>query len=113
MRTPLRGEIWNVDLNPTRGHEQAGRRPCLILSDDIYNQGPAGKHIVVPVTSRDKGIPYHVKVTPPEGGLRLASYLMCDDIRCVSRERFENRLGSVSSQTLRAIQDHLEMLRGF
>lgn len=113
MRTPVRGEIWTVDLNPTRGREQAGRRPCLVISDDIYNQGPAGKHIVIPVTSRDKRIPYHLGVTPPEGGLRLASYLMCDDIRSVSRDRFEERMGAVSSQTLRSIGESLEMLLGF
>ena len=113
MSIPLRGEIWAVDLNPVRGHEQAGRRPCLVISDDIYNQGPAAKHIVLPVTSRNKRIPYHLTVTPPEGGLRLASYVMCDDIRSVSRERFGERLGTVSSQTLSLMKENLEMLLGF
>ena len=113
MSIPLRGEIWAVDLNPVRGHEQAGRRPCLVISDDIYNQGPAAKHIVLPVTSRNNGIPYHLTVTPPEGGLRLASYVMCDDIRSVSRERFGERLGAVSSQTLSLMKENLEMLLGF
>ena len=113
MSIPLRGEIWAVDLNPVRGHEQAGRRPCLVISDDIYNQGPAAKHIVLPVTSRNKRIPYHLTVTPPEGGLRLASYVMCDDIRSVSRERFGERLGAVSSQTLSLMKENLEMLLGF
>ena len=113
MSIPLRGEIWAVDLNPVRGHEQAGRRPCLVISDDIYNQGPAAKHIVLPVTSRNKQIPYHLAVTPPEGGLRLTSYVMCDDIRSVSRERFGERLGTVSSQTLSLMKENLEMLLGF
>ena len=35
MRLPLRGEVWAVDLNPARGNEQAGRRSCLVISDDI------------------------------------------------------------------------------
>ena len=113
MRLPLRVEVWAVDLNPARGNEQAGRRSCLVISDDIYNQGPAAKHIVLPVTSRHKGIPYHLTVKPPEGGLRLASYIMCDDVRSVSRERFAERLGAVSSDTLRAIKENLEMLPGF
>jgi len=38
---PRRGEVWLADLGPTRGHEQAGRRPVLIISDDIFNRGPA------------------------------------------------------------------------
>ena len=57
MSLPLRGEIWTVDLNPVRRHEQAGRRPCLVISDDIYKEGPAAKHIVLPLTSRNKAIP--------------------------------------------------------
>jgi len=38
---PARGEIWLVDLNPTRGHEQAGKRPALVVSVDLFNFGPA------------------------------------------------------------------------
>ena len=113
MSLPLRGEIWAVDLNPVRGHEQAGRRPCLVISDDIYNRGPAAKHIVLPITPRNKGIPYHLASQPPEGGLRLPSHVMCDDVRTVSRERFGERLGVVSSQTLRLVKEHLEILLGF
>jgi mRNA interferase MazF len=113
MSLPVRGEIWAVDLNPTRGHEQAGRRPCLVISDDIYNLGPATKHIVLPVTSRNKGIPYHLPVQPPEGGLRVRSYVMCDDVRSVSRERFGERLGEVSKQTLELVKESLETLLGF
>ncbi len=110
MKAPARGEIWSIDLNPVRGHEQAGRRPCLVMSDDIYNLGPAEKHIVVPVTSKDKRIPYHIVITPPEGGLRLRSFLMCDDLRSVSRERFGEKLGEVSSETIGAVADCLRTL---
>ncbi len=102
-----------MDLNPVRGHEQAGRRPCLVISDDIYNRGPAAKHIVLPITSRYKGIPYHLVIQPPEGGLRLRSYAMCDDVRSVSQERFGERLGAVSNQTLRLVKENLEALLGF
>lgn len=113
MSLPLRGEIWAVDLNPVRSHEQAGRRPCLVISDDIYNLGPAAKHIVLPVTSKNKRIPYHLVLHPPEGGLRLPSYVMCDDVRSVSRERFGERLGTVSSETLRLVKESVETLLGF
>ena len=112
MKQPVRGEIWSIDLNPVRGHEQAGRRPCLVISDDIYNSGPAEKHIVVPITSKNKRIPYHIAVAPPEGGLWMRSFLMCDDVRSLSRERFEERLGEVSSGTLEAVADCLRTLLG-
>ena len=110
MKQPARGEIWSIDLNPVRGHEQAGRRPCLVISDDMYNSGPAEKHIVVPVTSKNKHIPYHIEVTPLEGGLRMRSFLMCDDIRSVSRERLDEKLGEVSSETLEPVADCLRIL---
>ena len=110
MNQPLPGEIWSIDLNPVRGHEQAGRRPCLVISDDIYNAGPAEKHIVVPVTSKNKRIPYHIEIVPPEGGLRLRSYLMCDDVRSVSRDRFEEKSGEVSARTMHAVTGGLRTL---
>ena len=87
---PLRGEVWLVSLDPVRGHEQAGSRTCLVVSDDLYNRGRSGKHIVLPITSRFKGIPYHIEVTPPDGGFRTKSYVMCDDVRkCFSRSPVE------------------------
>ena len=110
MKPPALGEIWMIELNPVRGHEQAGRRPCLVVSDDLYNSGPAEKHIVVPVTSKNKHIPYHIVIVPPEGGLRMESYLMCDDIRSVSRERFQHKTGAVSNRTMHAIKDCLRTL---
>ena len=43
----LRGEIWQVNLNPTRGHEQAGIRPALVLSVDVFHNGPA-ELVIIP-----------------------------------------------------------------
>ena len=50
---PSRGEIWFVDLNPVVGHEQAKIRPCLIISHDTFNHGPANLHIILPLTSKN------------------------------------------------------------
>lgn len=63
-----RGDVWLADLDPIRGHEQAGRRPCLIISTDLFNNGPAGLVMIVPLTTRARNIPTHVAVTPPEAG---------------------------------------------
>ena len=73
MNPPGRGEVWLTDLNPTRGHEQAGRRPVLVVSDDLFNRGPAGLVIVLPMTSTLRGVPSHVPIDPPEGGLERRS----------------------------------------
>ena len=87
MAEPSRGEIWLVDLNPVCGHEQAGRRPALVVSVDGFNHGPAGLVIVIPITTKDKGIPLHVGVFPPEGGLNEQSFIKCEDVRSVAKER--------------------------
>ncbi|MBW3625894.1 MAG: type II toxin-antitoxin system PemK/MazF family toxin [Armatimonadetes bacterium] len=107
---PSRGEVWMVDLNPTRGHEQAGRRPALVISVDLFNQGPADLVVALPITSQAKGIPFHVKVTPPEGGFDRESYVKCEDIRSLSRERLLRRMGTVTPQTMEAVEERLRIL---
>ncbi|MGI8855049.1 MAG: type II toxin-antitoxin system PemK/MazF family toxin [Thermomicrobiales bacterium] len=67
--TASRGDVWMADLGPTQGHEQAGQRPCVIISNDHFNHGPADLLVVVPLTSRRHmiAIPLHLPVIPPEG----------------------------------------------
>src|SRR5262249_45820767 len=75
-----RGDVWLIDFDPTQGHEQAGRRPGLIVSVDLFNQGPAGLVVVVPLTSKDRRVRWHVPVDPPEAGLKKRSFIMCENI---------------------------------
>ena len=63
-----------MNFDPTRGREQAGTRPALILSVDKFNHGPAELIIVLPITSKDKRQPIHVPIAPPEGGLAMRSF---------------------------------------
>ena len=105
-----RGEVWLVDLNPTRGHEQAGRRPALVVSSDVFNHGPAGLVVLIPMTTRDRRIPLHIRIDPPEGGVRKPSFAKCEDVRWVSTTRLVQRWGKVSSQTLARVGDRLRIL---
>ena len=107
---PERGEIWNADLNPIRGHEQAGKRPVLVVSTDIFNEGPADLVVVLPITSKRKGVAFHVQVEPEESGLKLTSYVLCDAIRSISKERLIAPLGSIHSRTLGEIEERLRIL---
>ncbi len=108
--SPLRGEIWMLNLDPTRGREQAGTRPALVISADLFNAGPTHLVIVLPITSRFKGARSHVAVPPDEGGLSVASYIKCEDVRSVSRERLYRRMGVVSSATLTEAENTLRIL---
>ena len=76
-----------VGLDPTRGREQAGKRLALIVSTNGFNKSPAELVVLVPITSKDKGIPWHVSLQPPEGGTKTASFIMCEAVRSVSKGR--------------------------
>ena len=107
---PSRGEVWSVNFDPILGREQAGTRPALVLSVDKFNHGPAELVIVLPITSKDKRQPIHVSVTPPEGGLRLPSFIKCDDIRSVSKQRFKRFHGTLSARTLAEVEKRMRIL---
>ena len=112
MTNPSRGEVWLADLNPTRGHEQAGRRPVLIVSEDLFNLGPAGLVVVLPLTSTRRGVPAHVPLTPPEGGLKTRCVILCDAIRSIAKERLVQQWGRVSPSTMALVEDRLRILLG-
>jgi mRNA interferase MazF len=104
-----RGEIWFADLDPTRGREHRGTRPVLIVSADPLNSGPAGLVIGIPLTRREKGVPLHVRIDPPDGGLKEVSFTITEAVRSLSKERLKNRVGKVSTQTMRAVEDRLRI----
>jgi mRNA interferase MazF len=106
----VRGEVWDVDLDPTLGHEQGGRRPALVVSVDQFNQGLSGLVIVVPISSKDKRVRSHVTIEPGEGGLKVKSFAKCETIRSISTERLARRRGAVSDDTLDQVADRLRLL---
>lgn len=110
MADPYRGEIWQVDLDPTRGREQRGRRPALVVSADLFNTSPADLVVVVPLTTRGRKIPLHVTIEPPEGGLKSTSYAMCENIRVVAKERLSDNWGMVERRTMRQVEERLRLL---
>ena len=112
MPEPSRGQVWLADLSPTKGHETRGTRPCLVVSVDPFNHGPAGLVVVLPVSTREKGIPFHVAVAPPEGGLARRSFIKCEEPRSISRDRLTDLLGSVEGSTMEEAADRLRILLG-
>ncbi|MFI5455189.1 MAG: type II toxin-antitoxin system PemK/MazF family toxin [Isosphaerales bacterium] len=110
MRKPARGEIWESDLNPSRGHEQSGTRPVLIVSVDPFNQGPSELVIVVPISTKDKKVRSQVPIEQGEGGLKTKSFIKCEAIRSISTERLRSRWGTASRETMSAVEDRLRIL---
>ena len=109
---PSRGDVWDLSLDPTLGHEQAGVRPALVVSVDIFNEGPAELVVVIPITRTQRRVRWHVQVSPPEGGLVSESFIQCENVRSVSKTRFKRLRGRVSANTMLQVEDRLRILLG-
>jgi mRNA interferase MazF len=109
-----RGDVWYIDLRePPRGREEGGKdRPALIFSVDQFNKGPADLVIVVPIASKDKGIISHIAVNPPAGGLKTRSFIKCEAIRSITKDRLRYRMGTVDQRTMDAVADITKVLLG-
>jgi mRNA interferase MazF len=101
-----RGQIWTVALDPTVANEQHGTRPCVVISSDRFNALPIRQAIVVPLTSRERGLPHHVAVTD-DGGLQRPSWAMCEAVRAISVQRFGRLISTVDVDTLAKIIEQL------
>ena len=93
-----------------QGPGTLGRRPALIVSVDLFNQGPAGLVVTLPITSKEKGIPFHLRIETIESGLSKKSFIKCEDIRSIAKERLLKRVGRISPQTLTDVEDRLRIL---
>jgi mRNA interferase MazF len=111
VRTVRRGEVWLADLEPTRGREQSGERPVLIVSTDLFNQGRSRLVIAVPFTTRRRDLSVHVEVRPPHAGLREVSFAMCEQVRSLAVDRLGSQpFGRVPTAVLRVVEDRLRLL---
>lgn len=101
---PERGDVVWITLDPQAGHEQAGRRPALVLSPVAYN-GRVGLALMVPVTSRAKGYPFEVSL--PDG-LPIAGVAGADQVKSLDwRARKATRIGAVPEEVVDAVVKRL------
>jgi len=93
-----RGDIWLVDLDPTRGHEINKRRPAVIVQNDIGN-AYSSTTIVAPITSQntEQLYPFEVVISTKLTGLNCRSKILLDQIRTVDKSRLVKRLGTLDS----------------
>jgi mRNA interferase MazF len=95
------GDVWWAWLDPTRGREQSGRRPVVVVSSEGYLDVVTTLAIVVPVSRVDRGWPNHVRL---RGVADLGtSFAMTEQPRTISRERLADRIGRVDDTTLAEI----------
>jgi mRNA interferase MazF len=99
MARILRGEIRWADLNPARRHEQAGHRPVLVLSHDVFNYR-SGTVIAVAMTSQEPRAGFPLTLEVRAHGLTKRSWVKISQVRTLSTERVGKRLARVSEDDL-------------
>ncbi len=111
MARILRGEVRWAELNPTRGHEQAGRRPVLILSQDIFNKR-SGTVIAMALTIQPQKAHFPLTYSLEPKQLQKPSWVKISQIRTLSVERIGKKLGTVEPEQLAEIVDGLNQIIG-
>jgi mRNA interferase MazF len=109
MARILRGEIWWADLNPVLGREQGGRRPVLVISEDIFNQR-SGTVIALAITSKPQRASFPLTEALPLGTLPKPSWVKISQVRTLSTERLSGRIGAIEVEDLEHIIDGLNEL---
>lgn len=104
------GEVWDADLDPVVGREQAGTRPVVVVSVDALGSGTSELTLIVPCTTTPTSASFHVRITPPAGGLTRVSYAMPERVRSISRLRLRRRRGRVSPETVAEINRRIAIL---
>jgi len=111
MARILRGEIRWADLNPVRGREQAGNRPVLILSADVFNER-SGTVIAVAITSQEPRAGFPLTLQSTATGLTKPSWIKISQIRTLSVDRIGRRLARASEEELARVLDGLNEILG-
>jgi mRNA interferase MazF len=104
---PQRGDVVWITLNPQAGHEEAGRRPAVVLSPLAYNE-KVGHAILCPITSQEKGYPFEVKIP---GGLDVSGVVLADQVKRLDwRARKAERMCVLPAQVMAEILGKLSVL---
>jgi mRNA interferase MazF len=111
MARILRGEIRWADLNPVRGHEQAGERPVLVISQDVFNDR-SGTVIAVALTSQEPRAGFPLTMELEALGLPKRSWVKIGQVRTLSVERIGRRLARASDEDLARIVEGLTEIVG-
>ena len=105
-----RGEVYDVDLGQPVGHEPAFRRPAVVVSVDVLNNGTGQLVMAVPITSAAYGLRSHVEIEPGSSGLGHTSYAHCDQLRVISTARLSSHRGMIAPDQITAIDQALRFV---
>jgi mRNA interferase MazF len=107
MRELRRGDVVWVDFSPTRGREQFGERPAVIVASNDYLDAVPDLAIALPVTTKERGWPHHVRLSGANLKLRKAGWALTEQPRAISRDRVSRSVGQIDTQCLDEIDQWL------
>lgn len=111
MASILRGEIYWADLYPTQGNEQQGRRPVLILSEEVFNDR-SGTVIAMALTSQEPRAGFPLTLELSSRGLPKRSWVKISQLRTLSVKRLEKRIGRASVEEVERAMEGLNEIIG-
>ncbi len=111
MARILRGDIYWADLNPARGHEQAGLRPILVLSQAVFNDH-SGTIIAMAITSQEPRAGFPLTLELANRSLPKRSWVKISQIRTLSTERLGNRIGHANAKEMQLVIEGLNEIIG-
>ena len=108
-----RGAVVLLSLDPTLGHEQQGMRPCVILSDPVVTSDQRYPLVcVVPLSGTPGRGALYPAVSPGPSGLRKPSWALCDQLRSVDKRRIRRRVGVLTAEEVRSVEDGVRLFLG-
>jgi len=111
MARILKGDIILADLNPTIGHEQAGKRPVLVLSHEVFNKR-SGTVIAVAITSQPQRAGFPLTLELQESNLPKRSWVKISQIRTLSVKRLRKKIGVAKPEEINLIIEGLNEIIG-
>jgi mRNA interferase MazF len=114
MSTIQRGEVYEVQPDPSIGREIQKARPCVIVSTNVFNVN-AGLSVVCPITEGKNLVPdiIHIAVPRGEAGLTKDSIVLCDQVKAVDQARLMKKMGNLSADPMQKIDKGLKAILGF
>jgi mRNA interferase MazF len=107
--------VWWVDFGTPIGREQGGVRPAVVVGSTTHCRFPIDMALVVPLTTRDRGLDHHVRISSPASGLPGPSWARTEEITAVSTVRFTHAapMGTASADEVRELSDWLREMVAF
>ncbi|MEK9148996.1 MAG: type II toxin-antitoxin system PemK/MazF family toxin [Candidatus Desantisbacteria bacterium] len=113
---PHRGEVWLVDFNPGRGHEQSGVRPALVIQSNLINQTGFGTTVILAISKlnevKRRGV-LNVCIKKGEGGLAVDSVIKCHQIYTIDTGRLIKRFGILTDSRMKEVEEAVKIVFGF